>query len=107
MRGCGHKDLAATEARHFQHRDSYVSVSINPHSRKPAEYLAGADLKARYKEVWKRDGKRCVLCDRDISKEGFEPDHHPDRSKGGDDSLACLRSLCSWCHRLGSEAKHK
>lgn len=70
---------------------------------------AGAlGLSIRYK-VLRRDSFRCVLCGRSpASTQGLElhVDHIVARARGGDNSSANLRTLCSECN-LGKGVQHE
>lgn len=58
-------------------------------------------LNVRY-SILRRDGERCVLCGaspRDNSIVVLEVDHIIPVSKGGDDSLSNLRTLCKDCNQ--------
>jgi len=96
MRGGGHKDVEQTNYRYqvavYGDRRSYIR-------RDGAEFLFGSDKKKRYRDVWERDGRRCVDCGLLLPFEAMHPHHRLERSKGGDDSLANLETLCSADHR--------
>ena len=47
------------------------------------------------KEVYRRDGYRCALCD---STKGIQIHHVIPRGKGGTDSIHNLITLCCYCH---------
>ena len=96
QRGGGSKiDVPATFARFFHDDDSFISLDGR-------EFLSGDDWLARKKELMERDGGMChwkeglrVIC----GKPAEHPHHVKHRSKGGDDSLRNLISLCAEHHR--------
>ena len=47
------------------------------------------------REVYRRDGYRCALCD---SSQGLQVHHAIARGEGGTDSPQNLITLCSYCH---------
>lgn len=49
------------------------------------------------KEVYRRDGFRCALCD---STQYLQIHHYEPRSRGGVDHPMNLITLCSKCHAL-------
>jgi 5-methylcytosine-specific restriction endonuclease McrA len=63
------------------------------------EILSGAAWQRRRKEVWERDGRKCVICNRGLpALRDAETDHIVKRSKARDDRPQNLRSLCRGCH---------
>lgn len=48
--------------------------------------------------VKKRDGYKCVKCNRPESEHGLQVDHIIEVSKGGHSVMHNLRSLCPYCH---------
>ena len=50
---------------------------------------------ATRREVYRRDGYRCALCD---SSQGLQVHHAIPRGEGGTDSPHNLITLCSYCH---------
>ena len=50
---------------------------------------------ATRREVYRRDGYRCALCD---SSQGLQVHHAIARGEGGTDSPQNLITLCSYCH---------
>ena len=50
---------------------------------------------ATRREVYRRDGYRCALCD---SSQGLQVHHAIPRGEGGTDSPQNLITLCSYCH---------
>ena len=103
MRGNGHRDEELIAARRksgeYTHPESYVSVDAR-------EYLFGADKLRRYREVWRRDKHRCVVCAVYVPFREMEPDHVIKRSAGGDDRAENLRTMCHTDHR-GPEGRHR
>jgi len=60
--------------------------------------MIGAGLtKARRREVYRRDGWRCALCD---STDGIQIHHVIPRGEGGSDFPENLITLCWRCHSL-------
>lgn len=69
------------------------------------EHLFGEDMTARRKEVYGRDGGRCMLiasprCRGFASWNNGEMDHVVSRGKGGSDDASNLRWSCGPCHRF-------
>lgn len=50
---------------------------------------------AERKEIYRRDGFRCALCD---SESGIQIHHIIPRGQGGSSSQDNLITLCSYCH---------
>jgi predicted restriction endonuclease len=60
--------------------------------------MIGANVSNKIrKEVYRRDGFRCALCDSTI---GIQLHHVVKRSQGGTESPQNLITLCSDCHAL-------
>lgn len=58
--------------------------------------MVGANIsKERRKEIYRRDGYRCALCD---STRYLQVHHAIPRSEGGSDFPENLITLCSVCH---------
>lgn len=51
------------------------------------------------RDVWERDGMRCVLCGWMVSLEAAEVHHRKLRSRGGQDDHPTCLTLCSRCHK--------
>lgn len=67
------------------------------------EICSHAFWMVRRREVWVRDGRRCVFCGRALSNHAAEIDHIKTRGMGGgsrDDRLSNLRTLCHDCHMV-------
>jgi hypothetical protein len=101
-RGGGHKDEERTKLRQetgeFECHESYIR-------RDGAEFLFGCDKVRRYVEIFERDGHRCTACARLLEFRQMHPHHKLERSKGGDDSLENLTTLCGACH-IGPSGQH-
>jgi hypothetical protein len=98
LRGNGAKrDNQATEARAFLDGDSFVSLDGR-------EFLSGDDWVARKKELFERDKGKCrvPLCRRPAE----HPHHVRHRSRGGDDSIGNLLSLCAPHHRVAHKERN-
>jgi hypothetical protein len=64
-------DKAATKARRFKSRYSYVSTRIHPGTEsQQCEYLAGDDCEIRRLEVFERDEFKCVGCGVEVPWDG-------------------------------------
>jgi hypothetical protein len=92
------KDVAATKARKFHSRYSYVSLRIHEGSDHPCEYLAGEDCESRRLQVFSRDQFKCVDCGTSV---GWYTGH---LAHGGNTKVSrcwCLENLktkCYVCH---------
>jgi HNH endonuclease len=78
--------------------DAYhAALAIHAYARPRG--LMGKKQRLRY-EVLRRDGFRCQLCGRTAAHEGvkLEVDHIFPRSKGGEDTLGNLQTLCWDCN---------
>jgi hypothetical protein len=101
-------DRLLTEARYkagiYQDSASYVCLDGR-------EVLSGADVTARRRQVYDRDGGYCVTCGKFLTFEQFEMDHRIKRSELRDDRLENLAVKCgqfgNGCHRGSKFAKHK
>ena len=94
-------DRKATAARNFADKRSFVDIH-------GLQFLRGADMAARRKEVYERDKGHCQLdgtefmssrCWGAVGYTFGEVDHIKSRGLGGSDDLANLRWCCSSCHR--------
>lgn len=102
------RDPVATEAAQFECPDSFIGFDGH-------EYLEGKDRTKRRRQVWERDGRRCVRCGKYVRwKNEAEMDHRKGGLYGRCDCLTCdrhgdgkgnLQTLCAECHR-GPEGKH-
>lgn len=61
--------------------------------------LSPSGLRTQRKRVWLRDGRRCVMCGALLDLAEAEIDHRIPRSRGRDDSMENLQTLCRDCHR--------
>jgi 5-methylcytosine-specific restriction endonuclease McrA len=95
-------DQQATRERRengeFQDYRSFVS-------RDGHEYLYGEDKRRRRREVFKRDGGRCVRCGKLVGSSWGEMDHDQGGLVGRCDCMHNLQVMCDECHR-GKEGKH-
>jgi len=69
------------------------------------EFLAGADMVLRRREIYERDKGRCMLivsprCQGFANWNDGEMDHIVSRGKGGSDDAKNLRWTCKPCHRF-------
>ncbi len=91
-------DFDATSSAHFADKRSRVLTDGR-------RYLYGEDKTALRREVFERDGYRCVgvpngrQCGRSLTWETGEMSHYPRRPIGGD-SLETCSLRCRTCHRL-------
>lgn len=58
------------------------------------------------RQVWERDGKRCVRCRVSVSLTKVHCDHIKS-GKLANNSIANLRSLCRRCHILRADQRHQ
>lgn len=84
-------DQEATEARHFESPDSYVTHNGE-------EFLFGADMRNRRQEVYDRDGGICRGCKKAASWSWGHMHHIKHRGRGGSDDLVNLAWSCADCH---------
>lgn len=99
-------DKAATKARHFESRYSYVSTRIHPGTEnQQCEYLAGDDCEPRRREVFERDDYKCVDCGAPVPWDGsLEIRGH--LAHGGNTKISrcwCLQNLSTKdfrCHMI-------
>jgi 5-methylcytosine-specific restriction endonuclease McrA len=99
-----HKDAAATKARHFLSRYSYVSTRIHPETDHQCCYLAGQDCGIAVDSVLFGANGRCEECGKWTSR--LEVHHIQHKTKMS--RCWCpenLIALCVQCHR-GSRGKH-
>lgn len=76
----------------FQDRKSFVSLDTKL-------FLAGDDWTAQKVRVWKRDKYTCQIGKHPLDDSAIaDPDHIVKKSKGGDDSLSNLRTVCREHH---------
>jgi hypothetical protein len=121
-RGAKRDEVATKEARdlyadlvargyspdvHFADERSFIGADVH-------EYLQGEDRTERRRQVWERDGRRCVKCGNAVTWEQMEMDHRKGGNYGRCDCLSCnrhgdgggnLQTLCAHCHR-GPRGKH-
>ena len=94
------------EAGVYRHPDSVIHLDGR-------EYLVGIDKRNRRREVWERDGRRCVECGLYVTFEQMHMDHKA-RNCGERrwDNLENLQTLCPpppighGCHIGAKGAKH-
>jgi 5-methylcytosine-specific restriction endonuclease McrA len=79
----------------MKYAKTFAIDGIVPNFKKIAEKLNKEEYEKRKKEVLERDGYRCKLC---RSMNNLTVDHIVKRSRGRDDSMANLRTLCTDCH---------
>lgn len=99
MRGGGHKNAEATKAQNFLDPRSYVRLD-------GAQFIFGRDMTNRRREVWERDGRKCVYCetpvvfewDWTVRPDAMELNHRRSRGLGGDDRIENLETICHGCH---------
>ena len=84
---------------HFRDQRSFVG-------RDGHVYLYGEDKRQRRREVFARDGGRCVRCGVMVGKEWGEMDHEQGGLVGRCDCLHNLQVMCAECHRTGKNRKH-
>lgn len=85
-------DAEATAKACFHDKRSYWTI----HGKL---YLFGQDMACQRLSVFERDRKRCQHCGASIYWEDYHMHHVKHRGRGGDDSLANMKSLCLTCHR--------
>jgi 5-methylcytosine-specific restriction protein A len=56
--------------------------------------------------VWERDGGKCVRCGQNVTFEEFHCDHIKS-GKTANNSIHNLRTLCSRCHVLRLDPRHR
>ena len=61
----------------------------------------------RRKEVWLRDGGTCVHCEDSVRLRKAHIDHILPVSRGGNNALSNLRTLCRSCHSLRADSQHR
>ena len=72
-----------------------------PKSRPPFE-----EWQQKRKKVWKRDGKKCVRCEKSLSLKKAHIDHIVS-GKRGTNKMENLRTLCRRCHVLRVDIRHR
>ena len=96
-------DKAATKARRFESRYSYVSTRIHPDSGPPhqCQYLAGLeDIQAVRLEVFERDGYKCVDCGTVVTWDNGHLAHGGNTKISRCDCAENLKTKCWDCHML-------
>lgn len=58
------------------------------------------------RQVWERDGGRCVRCHALVAFDKFHCDHIKS-GKLGTNALSNLRCLCRRCHVLRADGRHR
>ena len=84
-------DRDATAGREFSDARSYITI----HGE---EYLFGADLTARRRQVYEIYGGTCRTCCKAVSWEQFHMHHIKSKGRLGCDALENLCVLCPNCH---------
>ena len=72
--------------------------------RKPRLKLPSREFAALRNQALERDAWRCQFCG---SSNDLHVHHQRSRSKGGDDSLENLITLCANCHRFVHESSYR
>jgi hypothetical protein len=95
-------DEEATKRKDYSNRASYVSFRIHPGSEPlhQCEYLAGDDKAVRRREIFERDGYRCVGCGERVTWETGEWAHGGNTKVSRCDCLENGKTKCFTCHQV-------